>query len=259
MLIGTLAISGIPPFAGFFSKDEILAETFAHNQTLWIVGVLTAMCTSFYMFRMIYLTFYGKFRGTHEQEHHIHEAPVSMTFPLIVLAILSLLGGFIGVPEVMGGHHWLQHFLAPVFERSTALQEATVNHLSRSTEITLMCISVLGAIVAAVYAAVKYGDNKNIPVADNEERPALTSLSYHKFYIDELYDTVIRKPLDALSVFFYKVVDLLGIDGLVNGLGKGSIEGSKGLRLLQNGNVGFYIFMMVIGIVGVLVYNLFRI
>jgi NADH-quinone oxidoreductase subunit L len=257
MLIGTIAISGIPPFAGFFSKDEILAHTFEHNPTIWVVGVLTSMCTSFYMFRMIYLTFFGTFRGTHEQEHHLHESPSSMTIPLVVLAILSIVGGFIGIPEIMGGHHWLGNFLAPVFEKSTAIQEVSANHLSSATEWTLMGISVAGAIIAWLYAASKYSNNKNIPLADTEQRPALTNLSYNKFYIDELYNAIIRKPLDALSVFFYKVVDLLAIDGLVNGLGKGSMASSKQLRLLQSGNVGFYIFMMVIGVIAVFVFNLF--
>ena len=93
-----------------------------------------------------------------------------------------------------------------------------------------------------------------MPVADTEERPAMTDLSYHKFYIDELYDAIIRKPLDALSVFFYNVIDKMGIDGIVNGVGKGSVEASKGLRLLQTGNVGFYIFMMVAGIISILMY-----
>jgi NADH-quinone oxidoreductase subunit L len=256
MLIGTLAISGIPPFAGFFSKDEILAHTFMHSTPMYIIGVITAMFTSFYMFRMLYLTFYGKFRGTHEQEHHLHESPPTMTIPLIVLAFLSIAGGFIGVPEALGGHHWLEHFLAPVFERSTAL--LVMPELSKGTEITLMCISVGGALLALAYAYVKYIKNAHVPVSDGEERPALVDISYHKFYIDELYDAVIRKPLDALSVFFYKVVDRLGIDGFVNGLGKGSIEASKGLRLLQTGNVGFYIFMMVAGIISILMYILIK-
>jgi NADH-quinone oxidoreductase subunit L len=257
MLIGTIAISGIPPFAGFFSKDEILAHTFEHNPTIWVVGVLTSMCTSFYMFRMLYLTFFGTFRGTHEQEHHLHESPASMTIPLVVLAILSVVGGALGIPEIMGGHHWLQGFLAPVLEKSTALQEVSANHLSASTEWLLMGVSVAGAVIAFLYAASKYSNNKNIPLADNEERPALTNLSYNKFYIDEIYDAIIRKPLDALSVFFYKVVDLMGIDGFVNGLGKGSVASSRELRLLQSGNVGFYIFMMVVGVIAVLAFNLF--
>jgi NADH-quinone oxidoreductase subunit L len=257
MLVGTIAISGIPPFAGFFSKDEILAHTFAHSTTMYVIGVITAMFTSFYMFRMLYLTFYGKFRGTSEQEHHLHESPPSMTIPLIVLAALSVVGGFIGVPEVLGGHHWLEHFLAPVFAGSNALLPQA--HLSSSTEMSLMIASVSAAVIALVYAYMRYVKNAHVPAGDTEERPGLVSLSYHKFYIDEIYDWLIRKPLDALSVFFYKVVDLLIIDGLVNGLGKISIKSSKGLRLLQSGNVGFYIFMMVAGIIAILIFSLVKI
>ncbi|MBS1501238.1 MAG: NADH-quinone oxidoreductase subunit L [Bacteroidetes bacterium] len=257
MLVGTLAISGIPPFAGFFSKDEILGQAFVHSTTMYVIGVVTAMFTSFYMFRMLYLTFYGKFRGTAEQEHHIHESPPTMTIPLIVLAILSLVGGFIGVPESLGGHHWLEHFLAPVFEPSAKV----LPHASSaaSTEIILMVASVTGAVLALIYAYVRYVKNGHVPVKDGEDRPALASLSYHKFYIDEIYDWLIRKPLDALSVFFYKVVDLLAIDGFVNGLGKVTVGASKSFRLLQAGSVGFYIFMMVIGIIAALIYSLVKI
>ncbi|RYY33726.1 MAG: NADH-quinone oxidoreductase subunit L [Sphingobacteriaceae bacterium] len=254
MLIGTIAIAGIPPFAGFFSKDEILGYAYERSTTFYVIGVITAAFTSFYMFRMLFLTFFGKFRGTHEQEHHLHESPATMTIPLIVLAVLSMVGGFIGVPEVLGGHHELEHFLAPVFAKSTEIV-GSHHHLLHDAETTLMGISVAVAIAALVFAYVKYVGNKRVPVADTEERPLLSNLSYHKFYVDELYDFLIRKPLDALSVFFYKVVDLMGIDGVVNGLGKGSIWTSRGLRLLQTGNVGFYIFMMVVGIVAVLVYG----
>ena len=252
MLVGTLAISGIPPFAGFFSKDEILAHVFAASPAIYAIGVITAMFTSFYMFRLLYLTFYGKFRGTHEQEHHLHESPPSMTIPLIVLAILSLVGGFIGIPESLGGHHWLAQYLAPVFQKSAAWPKG--GELSGSTEMALMAISVTGAIVALVYAYLKYVKNGHVPVADTEKRPLLASLSYHKFYFDEIYDTLIRKPLDWLSEFAYENIEKLGIDGIVNGLGKGSMDASRGLRLLQSGNVGFYIFMMVVGIVSILMY-----
>jgi NADH-quinone oxidoreductase subunit L len=257
MLIGTLAISGIPPFAGFFSKDEILAQTFTQSTSMYVIGVITAMFTSFYMFRLLYLTFYGKFRGTPEQEHHLHESPPSMTIPLVVLAILSTIGGFIGIPESLGGHHWLASFLAPVFKGSAAIMKQVP--LVQQTEWTLMAISVAGVLLAFAYAYIKYIKNAHIPVADQEERPALVDLSYHKFYIDELYDAVVRKPLDALSVFFYNVVDRLGIDGIVNGLGKGAVESSKGLRLLQTGNVGFYIFMMVVGIISILMYIVIKV
>jgi NADH-quinone oxidoreductase subunit L len=250
MLVGTLAISGIPPFAGFFSKDEILGHVFTQSPVMWVVGVLTAMCTSFYMFRMMYLTFFGKFRGTHEQEHHVHESPANMTIPLILLAVLSVVGGFINVPESLGGNSGLAHFLAPVFQRSTALLPTESS--GGSSDMILMIVSVVGAVIAWVYAWMKYVKNAHVPVADTEERPALVSLSYHKFYFDEIYDALIRKPLDALSGFFYNTIDKMGIDGIVNGFGKGAIDAGKGLRLLQTGNVGFYIFMMVLGIISIL-------
>jgi NADH-quinone oxidoreductase subunit L len=153
----------------------------------------------------------------------------------------------------MGGHHELGAYLAPVFEASHKILGE--HELSHGTEWILMGTSVLIALIAMGYAYMKYVSNASLPVSDEEERPALSNLSYHKFYIDELYDAIIRKPLDAISVFFYKVVEQLGIDGFVNGLGKGTLETSKGFRLLQTGNVGFYIFMMVIGIIAVLVYN----
>ncbi len=256
MLIGTIAISGIPPFAGFFSKDEILAHAFMHSTTFYVMGVITAMFTSFYMFRMLYLTFYGKFRGTPEQEHHLHESPSSMTIPLIILAILSIAGGFIGIPESLGGHHWLEQFLAPVFANSAAGKYWANKRLPGSTEITLMCVSVFAALAALAYAYIKYIKNAHVPVDDTVERPALANLSYNKFYVDELYDSLVRKPLDALSGFFYRVVDRSAIDGFINSLGKGAVESSKGLRLLQTGNVGFYIFIMVAGIVAILLYSL---
>ena len=257
MLIGAIAISGIPPFSGFFSKDEILAHVYEQSKTMYVLGLLGAMFTAFYMFRLIFLTFYGKFRGTSEQEHHLHESPPSMTIPLIVLAILSIVGGLIGLPEALGGHHWLEHYLSPLFAYTIAQIPAI--KAEKTTELVLMCASVGGALLAIIWAFTKYGKGGNIPVEEDGERTPITALAYHKFYIDELYDLIIRKPLDTASKFFYKVVDLRIIDGLVNGLGKVSVESSKGLRLLQTGNVGFYIFVMVIGIIAMMAYSLFRI
>ncbi len=256
MLMGTFAISGLPPFAGFFSKDEILAHVFEQNKLLWIIGVLGAMLTAFYMFRMMFLTFWGDFRGTEEQKHHLHESPISMTFPLIVLAILSVVGGFIGIPEIFGGGHWLAHYLAPVFEGSgSRFSELALAH---STEWMLMAVSVGGVVLAIIYAFIKYIKNNHVPVADTEPRSVLAKISYHKFHFDELYYYTIQKPLDGLSGFFFKVVEKSGIDGFVNGLGKGTVESSKGLRLLQTGNVGFYIFAMVIGVIAVLLYSFYK-
>ena len=122
-----------------------------------------------------------------------------------------------------------------------------------------MCISVGAAVLSIAYAYIKYNKNAHVPIADTEERSFLANLSYHKFYVDEIYDFLIRKPLDFLSDFFYRVIDRKGIDGLVNGIGDAPVEASKGLRLLQTGNVGFYIFMMVIGIIALLVYSLVKI
>ncbi|MGI4804417.1 MAG: hypothetical protein ACRYFL_06570, partial [Janthinobacterium lividum] len=186
-----------------------------------------------------------------------HESPSLMTIPLIVLAVLSIVGGFIGVPEALGGNHWLEHYLSPIFASTAAqVSEFSVSH---SLELTLMAVSVTGAVLAIIYASIQYNNGKNIPVADGEDRSPINALAYHKFYIDELYDLIIRKPLDVASKFFYKIIDLKIIDGFVNGLGKVSIESSRGLRLLQTGNVGFYIFVMVIGIIAMMAYSLFRI
>jgi len=154
MMIGTIAIAGLPPFSGFFSKDEILTHVYENNKIFWLIALIGAMFTAFYMFRMMYLTFNGKFRGTTEQEHHLHESPASMTVPLIVLAILSALGGLIGIPEVFGGSHWLAGFLAPVFEASASKSaHLTLDH---TTEYILMAVSVGAAIIAMLYAYNRY-------------------------------------------------------------------------------------------------------
>ncbi len=248
MLIGTLAIAGLPPFSGFFSKDEILAHVYEQNKVMWLIGVATAFLTAFYMFRMLFLTFFGKYRGTHHAEEKIHESPKSMTIPLIVLAILSAVGGFIGVPEVLGGHHWLSQWLSPVI----AHRAEGGDH---ATEFMLMGITIAGVLISIAIAYGRYVKKNHIPLPDEAKRPFLANISYNKFYIDEIYDTVILKPLDLLSTFFYKIVDKKIIDGIVNGLGWGTSEVSKGLRLVQSGNVGFYIFMMVIGIISMLLYT----
>jgi NADH-quinone oxidoreductase subunit L len=257
MMIGTIAIAGLPPFSGFFSKDEILAHVFEHNKIFWGIAVLGAMFTSFYMFRMMYLTFSGSFRGTSDQEHHLHESPASMTIPLIVLAILSAIGGVIGIPAVLGGSHWLENFLAPVFAVS-ASKTATLS-LDHTTEYILMAVSVSAALFAMIYAYVRYVKLSHIPADDRSDRGFIARLSYNKFFIDELYNTLITRPLDALSSFFYKIIDKSGIDGIVNGFGKAAMESSKGFRLLQTGMVGFYIFMMVAGILALLFYSMYKI
>lgn len=248
MLIGTIAIAGLPPFSGFFSKDEILAHVYMHDKVMWAIAVFGAFLTAFYMFRMLFLTFYGKYRGTHHAEEKIHESPKSMTIPLIVLAVLSAIGGIIGIPETLGGNHWLSHWLAPVIKHTAEAPD-------HATEYALMAVSVVGVLVSIAFAYVKYIKQNHVPIPDEGKRSALANLSYNKFYFDEIYDLLIRKPLDALSTFFYKIIDNKIVDGIVNGLGWSTSEASKGLRLVQSGNVGFYIFMMVVGIISLLLYT----
>ncbi len=255
MLMGTIAISGIPPFSGFFSKDEILAGAFTSSPVLWGLGFIGALMTAFYMFRMLFMTFFGTFRGTEEQRHHLHESPKSMTTPLIVLSVLSVIGGVINLPAVLGGNHWLEDFLAPVFSEGKAIMPAT-HHLEHSTEYLLMAVSVVGVLIMVALAFNKYVKRQKSSEEGEGTRSFLANLSYNKFYVDELYDSIIVRPINWLSAFMGNVVDQRGIDGLVNGAGKVTFDTGKVLRLLQNGNVGFYLLMMVIGVIAIFIYGL---
>jgi len=254
MLIGTVAISGIPPLAGFFSKDEILAYAFQHGEIYWAVGFLTALFTAFYMFRLLFLTFFGEFRGTEAQWNHLHESPWQMTVPLAVLAVLSTVGGLINLPEALGGHHALAGFLEPVFAGNANTVALALSH---STEYALMGASATAALLMAVLAYVRYVAKKAVPQADGVQRGILHRLSYRKLYVDECYNTLIVKPLKATSVFLHRYVDRSGIDGFVNGVGRFFVGTGQGFRLLQSGYVGFYVIMMVGGIIALLLYGVF--
>lgn len=257
MLLGTIAIAGIPPLSGFFSKDEILAFTFESSPFLWGLGFVGALFTAFYMFRMLFLTFFGKFRGTHEQEHHLHESPAQMTIPLIILAILSVLGGIINIPSALGGGHWLANFLSPIFAYSNSRVPEV--HLDHNTEYVLMAVSAVAAIVMAVLAYYKYVKKADVPQADGVAQGTLYKLSYNKFYVDELYNALFVKPLNALSKVFYKVVDKSAIDGVVHGVADFISASGRGIRQLQSGYVGFYIFMIVLGVAAIMLYGLLNI
>lgn len=252
-LLGCLAIAGMPPFSGFFSKDEILAAAYAKNPVLWGVGVITAMMTAFYMFRLYAMTFQGKFRGTHEQEHHLHESPAAITFPLIVLAILAVIGGFVGIPEVfMHGGHKLEAFLEPVFAPGNALAKHG-NHLSHNTEYLLMGVSVIGALIMLLYAWNRFSKYEN----KGEEEKGLGKVLANKWYVDEFYDTIIVKPVMAIARYFNNVIEKSVVDGFVNGVGRAVNYGSRQVRLLQSGQVGNYVLLMVIGILVLFIIQLF--
>lgn len=243
-LLACLAIAGIPPFSGFFSKDEILMAAYAKNPIYYYVGLGGALMTAFYMFRLYTLTFLGGFRGTHEQEHHLHESPAAMTIPLIVLAILSVVGGWIGIPEVIAKDaHSLENFLAPVFAGSAAIAEQ--HHLEASQEWMFMGISTL-LIVGVIFYAI--GSYKKYQ-ADASENTGIAKLLENKWYVDELYDAIIVNPLNSLAGFFKNMVEKNVIDGAVNGVGKLVAYGSRQLRLVQSGQVGNYVLIMVLAIV----------
>lgn len=233
-LIGCLAIAGIPPLSGFFSKDAILLGVFEHDKFLYIVGVLTAGLTAFYMFRLLFVTFFGNFRGTEEQRHHIHESPVAMTIPLIVLAVLSIIGGFVGVPEVfVHGGEKLAEFLAPVVPLAK-------HEIAHSTEMLLMALTTVVAIVAIVIAWLRYRTYK-------EEQPtAVGRLLENKWYVDELYNSVIVQPINKLGAIANRYFEKSGIDAIVNGIGRLVNYGSRQLRWLQSGQVGSYVLLMVV-------------
>ncbi|MFN5628266.1 MAG: NADH-quinone oxidoreductase subunit L [Bacteroidota bacterium] len=253
-LLATIAIAGIFPFAGFFSKDEILAHAFEHNKVLWLLGLIASIFTSFYMFRLLFLTFFGEFRGTQKQLSHLHESPKSMTIPLIVLAGLSVAGGFIGIPEVFHGPHLLKEFLAPVFKASE--MRMIPGHLDHTTEYALMGVAMLSAIISIYVAYIRYVKTKAIPAPESTPLKPLHKLIYNKYYIDEVYDFLITKPLNGISQFFGKILDKQVIDGGVNLTGSAFTESSGLLKYIQTGNIGFYLLAMVIGIIAILGYGL---
>ncbi|MBK9542013.1 MAG: NADH-quinone oxidoreductase subunit L [Bacteroidetes bacterium] len=251
--IGTFAISGVPPFAGFFSKDEILAKAWVQSPVLFFFLAVTSVLTAIYMFRLFFLTFYGGFRGTHAQEHHLHESPPSMTVPLVLLAILSTCGGFLGLPEVFSEHHLFGNFLKSALSVPASILQTEASH---QFEWTLMGVSVLTLALIIYWAYQNYVAKKNIPaLQESEFKPAFKVL-YHKYYIDEIYHNIIVKPLYAIGNFFWKIVDNAAVDGTVNGVSKTVVWASQTIRYVQTGNVGFYIFAMVFGIIAILVYNL---
>jgi NADH-quinone oxidoreductase subunit L len=241
-LLGCLAIAGVPPFSGFFSKDEILMAAYATNPIFYYVGMGGALLTAFYMFRLYSLTFLGNFRGTAHQQEHLHESPIAMTVPLMVLAFFAVVAGFVGIPELFAPHaHALEHFLAPVFAGSTALAHA--HHLSASTEWILLGTATTIILIVIVYAITKF--KKYETAAPNT---GIAKVLENKWYIDELYDTIIVKPLFWKANFLKNTIEKYVIDGAVNGVGKLVGYGSRQFRLIQSGQVGSYILMMVMAV-----------
>ena len=241
-LLACLAIAGLPPFSGFFSKDEILMAALAKHPAYYAFGMLGALMTAFYMFRLYALTFRGAFRGTAEQSAHLHESPWAMTLPLAVLAVLSVAGGWLGIPEViLPGAHRLGDYLAPVLSGEEG-EGIAVAHLDHATEWMLMGAST--AVILAVVAFAWSRFSRQVP-QDAPAEGGLQALIERKWLVDELYDTIVSRPLRALSRFLSGVVERYIIDGLVNGVGRSVRYGARQLRLLQSGQVGSYLLIMV--------------
>jgi NADH-quinone oxidoreductase subunit L len=252
-LIATIAIAGFPPLAGFFSKDEILASAWVTpyfasgvGKLIYILGSLAAFCTSFYMYRLVYLTFYGKFRGTHQQEHHLHESPATMTIPLIVLAALSVFGGLLGLPHVFGPN-FLGHWLQPVIPEIPGIHGEI--HINSGTEWLVMGLSTLIAIAGWFVAMRLYRERGTASdVAFEQRSPGLAHAIENKWYVDELYGATVVRPLAGLSRFFWKGVDAL-IDGLAAMLGYVVRGFGEIMRFFQTGNVRNYALMFFVGVV----------
>jgi NADH-quinone oxidoreductase subunit L len=250
-LLGCFAIAGIPLFSGFFSKDEILAGAWGRSPILYVIALGTALLTAFYMFRLYATTFRGGFRGTHEQEHHLHESPAAITIPLVILAILSVIGGFIGIPEfMMHGAHSLKEFLAPVFAASNNILPA--HEVSHQTEWMLTGISSLLIIIMVVFAWSWYSKKPEL-----EETKGLARVLENKWWVDEFYDNIVVKPLHKLGGIFNSIIEKYIVDGAVNGVGKLVNYSSRQLRLLQSGQVGSYILLMVLSMLVVFALQFF--
>lgn len=248
-LIGTFAISGFPLLSGFFSKDEIFANTYAHGGAIWwAMASVSAVLTAVYMCRLLYVTFFGEFRGTEEQRHHIHESPSVMTIPLMVLAVLSVVGGLLNTPHFMHlpGSQWMAHWLAGNGVNGTPVVPMAEVHLSASTEWSLMSFTTALALLVIVALYFVYGKVANLPVAD-QKQTGFTKVVANKFYVDELYNALFVKPTEALSKFFYQYADIQGVDGIVNGVGTGVSKLGAIFRRLQNGNIEYYLIGMVVG------------
>ena len=262
-LVATLAIAGIPIFAGFFSKDEILARAFAAGATdlngfgdiyrvLWYLAVGGALLTAFYMFRAVYMTFHGTFRGTEEAEHHLHESPRSMTVPLIILGVLSIVGGFIGFPGQLfhkTGWNLIENFLHPVIlplgeaHGAAAATEHAVHAVSFGTEWLLVGLSVVVAVVGWLVARRFYlGEGAfTLPRKLADRLPLIHKLLFNKYWIDEIYGVLVIKPIHRTAVILWRVVDELIIDTLVINGAAFTVELTGDvLRFIQTGNVRNY-------------------
>jgi len=251
-LMATYAISGIPPFSGFFSKDEILTKAFEYSPVLYSFALIGALLTCFYMFRLLFLVFHGKFRGIEEQLISIHESPRIMTIPLLILSFLAIFGGLLNIPALLGNSS-MGNYLNNVFISHKSIN---LNSITPATEYTLMAVSFLLLLLVIYIAYLSYIENKTVPAGDEILRKGMKKLIYNKYYIDEIYNKIFVKPYEWLSVKLHDIFDIKIFDNLVNGTGNTTLRFGNLLKLIQNGSISFYLFIMVIGLIAILIFNL---
>lgn len=266
MFLATLAIAGIPGFSGFFSKDEILWFSFSSpygSFWLWLIGTVAAGITSFYMFRLVFMTFFGKLRADEEIAHHVHESPKVMTVPLILLAVLSVIGGYVGIPAILGGGNHFEHFLHPVFAQSETIRNATfgiaaAGEAHHEIEWTLMGIVLLISIASIGFAYLLYVKKPELPVTLAKKFGVVYKAVFNKYYVDEIYDFLVVRPIHKISDFLlWKFVDVKIVDGAVNGTGILVRTAGKHLRNIQTGFVQNYALVFVLGVVAILFFIIF--
>lgn len=248
-LIGTLAIAGIPPLSGMISKDEILVALWAKSPVIWGLTLFSAALTGIYMFRLLFLTFFGNFRGTEEQKHHLHESPISMTLPLVVLAVLSVVGGFINLPHFIGHGEYqnLAHWLEPLYVYGAKHAEVPFNIEMILLAITLVMVAAVFFIVRNIYVI------KNKMAQPEENYKGWERLSAKKLLIDELYNATVVKPVEGLGKGT-RMFDKL-MDRFFNFVGFGAVESGRAFKKFQNGNVENYVLIMSLAIGLILIVN----
>jgi NADH-quinone oxidoreductase subunit L len=254
-LIGTLAISGFPFLSGFFSKDEILAHALAHNPLIYGLLAFSALLTAIYMFRMYFVVFYGEFRGSEHAKSHLHESPLNMTLPLVVLAVLSFFGGWLNVPSLLGGHHWFSHLLEHNVGGLNKIAEVEISN--GQTMMLMISASVLTLIALFVSYSV-YVKKKSIPVEDSQ-LSGWAKVSANKLYIDEIYNALFVKPIEWISEKGHQVIELFLLNGIVTFATKTIDRSGELVKKWQSGKTDWYILWMVFGIIGLVIYYLVKI
>ncbi len=259
-LAGTLAISGIPLFSGFFSKDEILWKAFSSphgHLLLWVVGVFTAGLTAFYMFRLFFMIFLGKPRMDPQVEAHAHESPRPMTIPLMVLAVLSVIGGYVGIPAALGGSNRFEGFLSSVFGHGQSPAHGVAHHVPPA-EYYLMIISVVVVLVAILIASRFYLRDLEIPKRLARRFSFTYRVLFNKYYVDEFYDRTVVQPVLNLALVLWKQFDVLVIDGAANGIAYVVKGIGTAIRRTETGYLRNYALSLIFGAMLIVMYFVFR-